>query len=286
MFILWAVLIIIIPVLISAVSVWYVLVPRHAAVNKSTMEDNELTIAGDDGIKLVARVYLQPQVTHKWAVMVHPYRKDNNFMKPYGDEYLKNGYNVLMPDNRAHGKSGGKYIGMGYLDKYDLKRWIEYITSADDNALIVIHGESMGASAALMLSGESDLDDNVRVIVEDSGYSSAEAYLKWKLKRKFHLPSFPLIQLANLGFKTVAGFRISDADAIAAVEKSTTPTLFIHGSEDNTVPQQEAVRLYDAAGCTKKLFIAEGAGHTGSIVLDAQRYWNEVFGFIDDNIGK
>ena len=277
-------IIIILPILISAVSVWYVLVPYPGAKDESALAEDELSIMADDGIRLVAKLDLQPEFTHKWALMVHPYRKDRDFMQPYGDEYFKRGYNILMPDSRAHGKSGGKYIGMGYLDKYDLKKWIEYIISLDDEAKIVIHGESMGASAALMLSGEPDLADNVKVIIADCGYSSAESYLKWKLKNNFHLPSFPLIPLANIGFKVAAGYSISDADAVCAAQESRTPTLFIHGTDDKTVLPQEAYRLYDAAKCVKRLYISEGAGHTESVIKDTKKYWDEVFGFIYDNL--
>lgn len=37
---------------------------------------------------------------------------NRSFMKPYARKYQDKGYNTLSPDNRAHGASGGKYIGI------------------------------------------------------------------------------------------------------------------------------------------------------------------------------
>jgi len=44
-------------------------------------------------------------------------------------------------------------------------------------------------------------------------------------------------------------------------EVSPTPLLIVHGDEDDTVPVEEAYRLYEAAREPKELFIVEGGGH-------------------------
>ncbi len=46
-----------------------------------------------------------------------------------------------------------------------------------------------------------------------------------------------------------------------------TPLLIVHGDRDDTVPVQEAYRLYEAAAEPKELFIVEGGGH--KLRLDA-----------------
>ena len=107
-------------------------------------------------------------------------------MNPYARAYQEQGYNTLQPDNRAHGQSEGNYIGMGYLDQYDVLSWIGYILEKDSEAEIVLHGVSMGAATLMMLSGQENIPDNVKVIIEDCGYTSAKDYLTWKLKRRFH----------------------------------------------------------------------------------------------------
>ena len=50
-------------------------------------------------------------------------------------------------------------------------------------------------------------------------------------------------------------------DITAAAARITAPWLIIHGSDDATVPVEDAHRLSDA-GLDSRLFIVEGAGHT------------------------
>ena len=263
---------------IGIFSVRYVLVPK--SVEQSTEKDTLIT--ADDGIKLVASESIAPEANHKWAILVHSYRTSRSFMEPYAKKYQEKGYNTLTPDNRAHGASGGKYIGMGYLDQYDILRWIDYILAKDSEAEIILHGVSMGGAALMMLSGQGNIPKNVKAIVEDCGYTSAKGYLAWKLKQKFGLPAFPVIPIANIAFKISAGYYMEDASAMEGVKKSNVPILFIHGTEDMTVPVEDVYRLYEAATCPKELYIAEGAGHGEALWIDENEYWNQVLSFIGD----
>lgn len=78
----------------------------------------------------------------------------------------------------------------------------------------------MGAATALMVSANEDLPNNVIAVISDSSYVSAKSYLTWKLKQTYSLPSFPIIPLANIGFKLFAGYYMTDASALEAVKKA------------------------------------------------------------------
>lgn len=58
------------------------------------------------------------------------------------------------PAARGHELSEGRYIGMGWLDRRDLMRWISLIVQADPHARIVLHGVSMGATEVMMTTGQ------------------------------------------------------------------------------------------------------------------------------------
>lgn len=47
----------------------------------------------------------------------------------YMDHLVKLGYNILVVDLRGHGRSEGKYYGLGYLDQFDIAEWIDYATN-------------------------------------------------------------------------------------------------------------------------------------------------------------
>ena len=276
-----AVLIIIICFLtlaIGTISVVYVLKPA-----RNNTESEMIEITATDGISLFAAETIQDSESHKWALLIHSYRSSHRFMNPYATEYQAHGYNTVQPDNRAHGRSGGKWIGMGYLDQFDILCWIHYILEKDPDAEIVLHGVSMGASALMMLSGQEGLPRNIKVIIADSGYTSATDYLTWKLKQRFHLPPFPVIPIANISFKIAAGYFMNDASAIEAIKKSRIPTLIIHGEDDQTVPVADAYRLAEAAACKTDLLIVAGAGHGEAVRVAPGDYWNKTWAFIQVN---
>ena len=87
------------------------------------------------------------------------------------DELAALGHERIAPDLRACGDSEGNFVGMGWLDRKDVLRWIDYIIQRDPDAEIVIHGISMGAATTMMTAGE-DTPDNVKAFVEDCGYTS------------------------------------------------------------------------------------------------------------------
>ena len=259
----------------------YVLVPYPTRKIHKIEADNRIQIESYDGIILVSKLIKNNLNSHKWALLVHSYRTDHLTMERFGQFYINKGFNILYPDNRAHGNSGGIYIGMGYLDRLDLLSWIQYILSLDPDAEIIIHGLSMGASAALMLSSLPDNSlNNVKVIIADSGYSSAEKYLSDKLKQRFGLPSFPLIPIANIAFKVFAGYYLKDASAIESVRHSMIPTLIIHSKEDQSVHVSNAYNLYENLNSKKELLIVHGAEHGQSLNVDSINYWNTISNFI------
>ena len=201
-------------------------------------------------------------------------------MYAYAMLYAERGYHVLTPDMRSHGESEGGYIGMGWLDRKDILKWIELILDRDPQAEIVLHGVSMGGATVMMTSGEA-LPENVVAIVDDCGYTSVWDVFSDELKYLFHLPDFPFLYTASGFAKLRAGYTFGEASALEQVKKSETPMLFIHGSEDNFVHTEMVYRLYDACPARKELYVAEGAGHGQSLFIDPGQYMSRVFGFLD-----
>lgn len=245
------------------------------------LSDEEVSIRSYDGLRLVAEKTVQRDYTNKWVIFVHSYRTSKEDFKNYTDVYFEKGYNVLSPDNRAHGKSDGKYIGMGYLDRKDLAKWIDYITENDNDAEIVLHGVSMGAATILMLSGNEGFKPNVKAVVCDCSYASVESYITHKLKSKLGIPQYPIVTLMNIGFRILGGYSLYDASVINNIENCTVPTLIIHGDKDQSVPVEGGYKIYDNLKCPKEIFIAEGARHGGSMNVNKELYWKRVFEFIN-----
>lgn len=242
-----------------------------------------MNIAVDTDI-IVEGKYKEHEGQHNWVILVHGYKSSNRSMMSYGAQYYQQGYNVLLPDNRAHGDSEGDYIGMGWLDKDDIVCWIDWIVEKDKDARIIIHGVSMGGATTMMLSG----DNNKYVIgyIEDCGYTSVWDIFASELDKRFSLPTFPVLDISNIVAQMKVGYSFKEASSIEQVKKCQKPTLFIHGGKDDFVPTSMVYEVYEAATCIKDIYIVEQAGHAEAKDYNPQAYWNKVFDFIDKNILK
>ena len=192
---------------------------------------------------------------------------------------LESGYNVLLVDQRAHGKSRGKYLSMGIKERRDCRMWVDFLLSRYPNAQIMLYGVSMGAATVLM-SAALGLPDAVKGIIADCGYTSPCAIIKTVL-RKRHYPVFPLYALIYLGCLLFGGFRLDSASAVEAMDKCDIPVLFIHGTDDRFVPFEMSLENYRRCRCPEKeLLSVPGAGHGMSYMADTPKYLETVSSFI------
>lgn len=249
---------------------WYKTAPRE-----------DVSIISRDGLRLAGHIFPAAKPTHDWVMLVHGYRDVPVNILTYALPYIERGYNIFYLEQRAHGDSEGKYIGMGYPEHYDLLDWIDVITTRDADAKIVLHGHSMGSATVPMATGESSISDNVICAIADCGFSSICDEFAFNLKQMFHLPAFPALYTANLVSRLRTGLDFRKGNVIRYVKKSHTPTFFIHGDSDMFVPTSMVYKLYDAAACEKQLYVAKGAAHTDSQYINPELYYSKVFSFID-----
>ncbi len=239
----------------------------------------------DDGYNLVAYQILADNNEHKWVITVHGYRgsaKDNGH---YAKAFYEKGFNVLMPDLEGHGNSEGKYVGMGYTDKYDILDWIDYIIELDPDAKIVLHGVSMGGATVMMTTGEK-LPSNVKCAVEDCGYTNVYEIFKHVASEFLNLPfKNTLLSAVDLVTRVKLGVPLKQSDSVAALKKSTTPTMFIHGNKDTFVPFWMLDVVYNANNnIEKQKLVVEGATHGYSASLEPELYFKSVFEFVEKYI--
>ncbi|MBD5133867.1 MAG: alpha/beta hydrolase [Clostridiales bacterium] len=247
----------------------------------------EATIQAVDGLILWAALAPGRPDCHRWAVCVHGYHDTYESIGAIAKHYHELGWHVLMPDQRGHGRSEGDYVGWGYDERLDLVGWCNYIARKDPGAEIVLHGVSMGAAAVLMATG-GVLPRQVKAAVSDCAYTSIEAELRHQLGRgggpsvRVPVPAGVLFSALRKTALRRAGFDLRDAAPIQAVAQSATPTLFIHGVEDDFVPAAMMGKLHQAARCPKSFLWVPGAGHAEAVGTDEGLYWTAVSTFLGD----
>ena len=243
------------------------------------IQQKQVEVKANDNITLRGTEYLKQEETNKWAIILHGYRSNPSSVLTIGEHFSEKGYNVLIPSMRACANSEGEYVGMGWLDKEDLKCWINLIIEENKNAEIILHGSSMGAATVLMASGD-ELPANVKNIIADSGYTSVWDIFASEAKARFNLPEFPVLNMFQIVANRKAKYDIKEASSLEQVKKSKTPILFIHGDKDDFVPEYMCEKLYDATNCKKEKLIIHGAGHTDGKYREPEKYYNTIFDWI------
>lgn len=266
-------------------------VNRQLLLNETAewLEDaacQKLLVKTEDGYTLDAAEFFTEGESHRWVLILHGYTGWKEEMYPFAYWYHQEGYHVIVPDLRCQGESEGDFIGMGWTDHYDCNLWIQYILGQDSEAEIVLHGQSMGAATALMMTGEADCSEHIKAVISDCAYTDAYSMFGEKIKEWFYLPAFPLVDSACIALRVRGGYNLKDASAINAVEKSLTPTLFIHGDEDAMISVHMTENLYEAASCPKELLIVEGAGHAQAQEKDPEAYFGTIERFLGEYLAN
>lgn len=203
--------------------------------------------------RMVAEYIPAETPSDKTVIISHGYKGNGETMANFAQMYHRLGFNVLLPDDRGHGESAGRYISFGWLDRLDYLQWIQQVIDRSNaDVKILMFGVSMGGATMEMLAGES-LPPQVKAIIADCGYSSIEAELTYLLKRQFHLPKYPIEPLVSTISKRRLGYYLGDVTATEQLKKNKRPILFIHGEKDVYVPVGMAYENYAATHAPKQL---------------------------------
>ena len=189
-------------------------------------------------------------------------------------------HNLLLVDQRAHGKSEGKSISFGIQERHDVMSWICFaLERFGSDTRILLYGVSMGASTVLMAS-ELELPENVKGIVADCPYASPMEIILHVAKNDMAIPLWLVKLFVVVGAKIYGGFDIRESNANLAVSKAKVPILIIHGEDDRFVPcEMSNLVSYNPAFVTRYTF--PGAAHGISYLVDRPRYQQIVMDFVE-----
>lgn len=244
----------------------------------------DVTIRSFDGLALHA-LWVPADNPRGTVLAAHGYRSTP--LVDFGlalEFYHDNGMNLLIPDQRAHGRSEGRYITFGVFESTDMRSWIRYHNEKLGVHPLILSGLSMGATTVMNLADEK-LPDNVKGIIADCGFTSPKAIIGKVIKDVIHLPAEPLLISADWFARVFAGFSLSQKDTRKALSKNRLPILMVHGLADDFVPSEMTVQSYNACAGNKKLLLVEGAGHGVSFLVDRVRYGVTLRNFLESCIG-
>jgi pimeloyl-ACP methyl ester carboxylesterase len=264
--------------LLHAGFAWLLIRPAHTPVCcvvpsdwGAAYEDVSFTVA--DGIRLSG--WYIPSQNRAAVILLHGYNSNRASMARPAEALSRNGFGVLLYDERACGESEGDLLSWGWRDVDDVPAAVRFVQSQTDVEpdRIGIMGVSTGGEIALAAAAR--FPDLRAVIADGAGFSVVTDIPPVTLEEKLLIiPSdwllFQFVALAN-GIPQPEGL----ATAIAGI--SPRPVFLISTGSDYEMRQ--AVRYYSAAGEPKRIWNIPEAPHAGGILSRPQEYERRMVDF-------
>ena len=214
------------------------------------------------------------------VILVHGFKSSREEMLPWARFIHDAGYNVLLFDTRACGRSGGATVGLGATEARDISLAVELARDQFGTTQVAVLGISLAAGAAILAAADNP---RVSAVVADSAWTDQDL----QLSRLSFLPLGPLrVPLPPYGIAAVnaiVGADITKARPVDAISRiAPRPILLIHSADDDnaTTPVEGSRKLFAAAGEPKALWIAPRGGHVGAINAFPDEYRARVLAFL------
>ncbi|MBQ4075017.1 MAG: alpha/beta fold hydrolase [Clostridia bacterium] len=258
---------------------WYQTIRKvHDSLDEIKKHTHEmLEIRSRDDLSLKAIYYPGASSSRITVICVHGYTShaEREWAFP-GLFYLSLGYNVLIPYQRAHGLSEGKYLSFGALERLDMLGWIEKINEMNPGGEIVIHGLSMGGGIVLDLSGMEM--KNVKCLIADAPSCSVAAFFRDISGRVFKKGAEKIASCANERFKKEFGYDVKEFERVEMAAKGRYPLLLAAGSKEQMENTFESIQK--ANPHETEMIILPGCDHGNGMYKQTELFQETIRHFL------
>lgn len=237
----------------------------------------EVTFRTKDGL-LLHGWWLPHEDARRTIVALHGHRGGKHHNIGIGAALWRRGSNVLLFDHRGRGYSEGEKVSLGHFETLDAFAAIGYALSRALGVPVGLLGFSMGAAVGLMAAAR---DDRVGAVVADSPFASERRLVRSLLKKQVGPFHSPIAVLTERLLPYDPG-KVEPLREVAKIAPRTS--MFIHGRLDKTCDPKDSLRLYEAAGGPKDLWLLKGIGHCDAYFADREVYCERVSTFFEEHL--
>ena len=228
------------------------------------------------------------QSSDRCAVLIHGYADAKVGAIAWAPVMYDLGFNLYVPDLRAHGESGGRYCTGGSIEADDVRQAIGDLRASRpaQTRRLMLFGVSMGAAVAAGVAADRD---DVAAVVLESPFADYRRAVRAHL-RLVGLPGGILATAALRWGEWLAGCRF-DVRPPALIRRVRCPVLAIVGAADPllTVEDVEAIRAAvtdQSAVCpVSRAWVVPDVGHLTAMHDHPAEYRDRVTAFVADAIG-
>ena len=243
-------------------------------------EVKAVSLAAGDGAILRAWWVVPTQPNGRAVLLLHGIGVNLVDMSGYADIFVGKGYDVLLPDSRGHGESGGRVATFGLLERDDIRRWTAWTRTRAPGCTYLL-GESMGAAIALEATA---ITPGICATAVEDPFARFRPLVYERLGRETGLGTsfwrtagWPVVQVGIHWAHFRYGVWLPDAAPEVALSHSQVPALLMAGTADNNVPMHHAEELQSTCGSRCSLWIVPGAGHGGISTIMGPEFGRRIF---------
>jgi uncharacterized protein len=237
-------------------------------------------IAAADGVPLAGWLFTHDGSARGTVLVAHGVGGSRDQATAYAAFLLDAGFDVLAPDARGHGESGG-LATFGVLEADDLRRWAAWALGHAPGRCVYAIGSSMGGAHVLLAEAAAP---TFCAIATDAAFAT---FFDAGLDRiAMRLPfggagrwvGRPAAWTALGYVRLVYGVNLLGADPAAAIGRIQAPILLVHGDADTNTPPYHAWALARAQPAAT-VWLVPGAGHTASWRAEPERFPRRIVAF-------
>jgi dipeptidyl aminopeptidase/acylaminoacyl peptidase len=236
-----------------------------------------------DGAMLDAWIFTPRESNGRAAILLHGVADGRAGMLGHAGFLLRAGFTVLTPDARGHGSSGGNIITYGVLEAGDVHAWADWLFHNRPINRLYGLGASMGGAILLESLPE---ESRFRAVVAECPFARFDEVAYDRLSQVTGVPAPAFWPIVNLGFiwaHARYGVDLRQASPTAALRKTETPVLLIHGDRDSNIPLRHSRELHAVNGRTTELWVVPGAGHVESLAIAPTAYRDRVLRWFEEH---
>lgn len=240
---------------------------------------NEISFTTSD--RLLLRGWWIPATNStRTIIFLHGYAGSCDPDLKYVPAFHEKGFNVLLFDFRAHGRSEGNLTSVGVLEKRDCLAAITF-AKRQGSLSIGLLGFSMGGRVALLTAPESD---EIKAVISDG----SPARLLTAFAAELHSKGLPMFLTSLIAFLIELGASLRTRNNLFVQEPlyqagrlKGLPVLFIHGDHDPYTRIGELERMVQAAGEKAECWRIAQAGHRDADLFCADEYLERITAFFE-----
>ena len=240
--VLWAVVLVSVVLLASFAGLVFAVRPPRVTVTLRPADYRlpveRVVIPTDDGLRLSG--WYIPKAGAPALILLHGYPAEKADLLPLASA-LAPQFAMLLVDQRYFGSSEGRATTLGFRERDDLKRMIDFLESRGATS-VGVFGFSLGGAVAMLTAAE---DPRIKAIVAYAPFADLrvlgqEVYLWMWVAR------YPFLEAMLLWSRVLFGADISRPTPAEAASRLAVPILLVHSRQDEQISFRHAERLRTA----------------------------------------